>query len=136
MRKSIISAVASLVFSLGACSTLSTDSSTFVTTFQNDVQAISQAVTGVAKTVCGFAPTVETVAGIVVQDVFGAGGAATAVTVGDIANSICSAVTATPSPTPAPVASLRAARRNGAPYVGSVPVHGTFIGGPNVGRTL
>ncbi len=112
-RRSIV--LGATVLSLGGCSTLQA-----LGVSQATVDQIQQA----AVSICGFLPTVETIAGIV-------SGGMSAVP-GTVANAICAAVAANQAPAGMSVGRLGAPARTGAAapanaVVGSTKVQGIFV---------
>lgn len=113
MRRFHLMIFAAAAFALGACATPSTDTPTGSTPTTSGGIDIEQ-VRSIATTVCGFVPTVSTVAGIIASF---AGAEAIVTTAGAIATQICAAVTP-----------LRSAKRGAArPMLRGVPIHGRFV---------
>lgn len=112
MRKFILTVVCALGLS-GCAGTLAQITAAIPST--EVVNTEIQQVQAIASQVCGFIPTVSTVANIIAT-LTGTSAAVSSVTA--IANSICSAVTA-------PIA--RGKRGAVRPSVRGVPIHGNFV---------
>lgn len=121
-KLAIAAALAGPLISMGACSVTTADITATLSTIEQQVQAD-------ANLVCGFIPTLATIASFI------PGGAAIAPEAASIAQAICAAIAAAP-PVQVQSAKLRSARLGVStpvnvatvivPGVGAVPIAGTF----------
>jgi hypothetical protein len=104
MRRFVMTTTVASALMLGGCATTGTNT-----------QAVIEQARQAAVAVCGFLPTVDTVAAIL------AAGNPIYLTASGIANGICEAVKSIPAP------DKLAGRRRAAPVVAGVVIHGRFV---------